>query len=79
MSKGGFNEEYLHHSYPNDILQNILLGSEIYDGMSKSKTSTGFEQTIVNDDVNIKYKVNDKEILFKDRKNKIIFKIKDTK
>ncbi|MFT5659619.1 MAG: hypothetical protein ACI9TV_000241 [Sulfurimonas sp.] len=79
MSKGGFNEDYLHHSYPDDILQNILLGHEIYDGKSKSKTDSGFEQKIVNDDVDIKYRVNDKEIFFKDSKNKIIFKIKDTK
>ena len=79
MSKSGFNEEYLHHSYPDDILQNIFLGSEIYNGMSKSKTNLGFEQRIVNDDVDIKYRVSNKEIFFKDSNNKIIFKIKDTK
>ena len=79
MSKSGFNEDYLHHSYPDDILQNILLGNEIYEGRSKFHSDLGFEQKILNDDVNIKYRVNDKEIFFKDSKNKIIIKIKDTK
>ena len=79
LSKGGFNEDYLHHSYPDDILQNILLGRAIYDGKNRLKTEDGFEQKISTEDVNIKYRVNTKEIFFKDRKNKIIFKIKDTK
>ena len=79
MSKSGFNQDYLHHSYPDDILQNILLGHEIYDGKSKLKTEDGFEQKITTNDVDIKYRVNFKEVFFKDRKNKIIFKIKDTK
>jgi len=79
LSKGGFNEDYLHHSYPDDILQNILLGRAIYDGKNRLKAEDGFEQKISTEDVNIKYRVNTKEIFFKDRKNKIIFKIKDTK
>ena len=77
MSKSGFNEEYLHSTYPNDILQNILLGNEIYDGKNKIKTNDGFEQKINVEDVNIKYRVNSKAIFFKDTKNKIIFKIKE--
>lgn len=79
LSKSAFNQEYLHYSYPDAILQNILLGREIYEGILKVKTIDGFEQKIVNDNVDIKYRVNNKEIFFKDKKNKIIFKIKDTK
>ena len=79
MSKSGSNEEYLYSMYPDEILQNILLGLEIYDGKNKQKTSSGFEQIIKNENVDIKYKVNAKVIFFKDRKNKIIFKIKDIK
>ena len=79
LSKSGFNEDYLHHSYPDDILQNILLGKEIYEGKFKSKTLEGFEQKISTKDVDIKYRVKNKEIFFKDKKNKIIFKIKDIK
>ena len=79
MSKSGFNKDYLHSSYPDEILQNILLGSEIYDGINKLKTDTGFEQRIESIDVNIVYKVNNDSIFFKDKKNNIIFKIKNTK
>lgn len=79
MSKSGFNADYLHASYPDDILQNILLGREIYDAKNKQKTKTGFEQKIQTELLDIKYRVSEQEIFFKDRKNKIIFKIKDIK
>ena len=65
LSKSGFNEDYLHHSYPDDILQNILLGKEIYEGKFKSKTLEGFEQKISTKDVDIKYRVKNKEIFYK--------------
>ncbi len=79
MSKSGFNEDYLHSSYPDNLLQNILLAKEIYNGKNKVKTDNGFEQKIKSRHVDILYKVNPHAILFKDRKNKIIFKIKDIK
>lgn len=79
MSKSGFNEEYLHPSYPNDTLQNILLGREIYGAKNRIQTESGFEQNIESEDVDIIYRVDVDSVFFKDRKNKIIFKIKDTK
>ena len=79
MSKSGFNEDYLNAAYPDEILQNILLGHEIYDGKNRVKTQDGFEQKIEDENVNIVYRVSLNQIFFKDRKNKIIFKIKDTK
>ncbi|MDQ7060232.1 MAG: hypothetical protein Q9M43_03575 [Sulfurimonas sp.] len=78
-TKSAFNEEYLHFSYPDSLLQNILLGQVIYDGKNKQITDDGFEQRITNRDVDIIYKVTNKSIFFKDKKNKIIFKIKDIK
>jgi hypothetical protein len=77
MSKSGFNEDYLHHSYPDNIMQNILLGNEIFNANNKIKIDNGFEQKIKSRHVDIIYKVTPHAILFKDRKNKIIFKIKD--
>ena len=79
MSKSGFNEDYLNRSYPDEILQNILLGYEIYDVTNIVKTQDGFEQNIKDKSVDITYKVSTNAIFFKDRKNSIIFKIKDTK
>jgi hypothetical protein len=79
MSKSGFNKDYLSAYYPEDLMQNILLGSPIYEGKNKVQTQEGFEQTINDGHVEIVYKVNPHAIDFKDKKNNILFKIKDTK
>ena len=79
MTKDGFNEDYLSGAYPSNTLQNILLADSIYDGKNRVQTSGGFEQRIQNERVDIIYKVTSKSTFFKDRKNRIIFKIKDTK
>lgn len=79
MTKSGFNEDYLSSFYPDELLQNIFLGQDIYDGKNKILTANGYEQKIMTENVSIKYKVDSKTIFFKDTKNKIIFKIKDTK
>ena len=79
MSKSTFNEEYLNAAYPSDLLQNIILGRKIYAGRNSIKTADGFEQRIQTQDVDIEYSVTSSIISFKDRKNQIIFKIKDTK
>jgi len=78
MSKSSFNEDYLNETYPNDILQNILLAQPIYQSKNKVLSSDGFEQYIKDENVNIKYVVKKNSTFFKDVKNKIIFKIKDT-
>ena len=79
MSKSGFNADYLNANYPDDILQNILLARPIYDGENLEKTLDGFIQHISSLHVDIVYKVTQNQIFFKDKKNKIIFKIKDIK
>ncbi len=79
MSKSSFNQDYLHESYPTDILQNILLSKPIYGGEAMVKTSDGFRQHVEDESVDISYKVTLHVTTFKDRKNNIIFKIKDTK
>ncbi|WP_415397480.1 hypothetical protein [Sulfurimonas sp. CS5] len=79
MTKNSFNKDYLNESYPSEILQNILLAQAIYDGKNRVQTQEGFEQKIEDENVNITYRVSSNVIYFKDKKNKIIFKIKDTK
>ena len=79
MSKSAFNEEYLNAAYPNDLLQNIILGRKIYAGENSVNIDDGFAQKIQTQDVDINYSVTSHVISFKDRKNQIIFKIKDTK
>ena len=79
MTKSNFNKDYLNESYPSGILQNILLANAIYDGKNRVQTQDGFEQKIEDENVDITYRVSSDAIYFKDKKNKIIFKIKDTK
>ena len=78
MSKEGFNSEYLHSAYPQNLLQNILLGHKIFGGKNLIKNTSGFSQKILTQDIDIRYIVKPKAIYFKDRKNHILFKIKDT-
>ena len=77
LSKKRFNEDYLYKEYPEDILQNILLGKVIYNGKNIIKVDGGYEQKISTADVMITYKVNTKQIFFKDIKNNILIKIKE--
>ncbi len=79
MSRSKFNTEFLNKAYPDNLLQNVLLGLPIYKGENRIRTVDGYEQNIETDDVNILYKVNAKAIYFKDRKNRILIKIKDIK
>jgi gamma-glutamylcysteine synthetase len=77
MSRSGFNKDYLNAAYPDDTLQNILLSRAIYGGVNLSKTADGFSQSIKDEHVDISYKVESSGVYFKDRKNGIIFNIKD--
>ena len=77
MSKSTFNREYLNQYYPDGLLQNIILGHTIYHLKNRVKIRNGFEQKIVDKNVNIIYRVTDKIIYFKDKKNSILIKIKD--
>jgi len=77
MSKSRFNRDYLNTAYPETLFQNVLLGYKIYAGKNAVKMQDGFEQNIEDENVNITYRVSSNTIFFKDRKNKIIFKIKD--
>ncbi len=77
MSKSSFNEEYLSSAYPNDLLQDILLAKPIYNGLNLVKKANGFTQAISDAKVDIIYSVDGKNSTFKDKKNSIIFNIKE--
>ncbi len=76
MRKSSFNEEYLSEHYPDTLMENILRSRPIYDGLNLVENAHGFEQYILDDDVNIKYRVTERQIYFKDRRNGVLIKIK---
>ncbi|MEA2099128.1 MAG: hypothetical protein U9P72_03265 [Campylobacterota bacterium] len=77
MTKRGFNKDYLNKNYPDDLLQNILLSRPIFDDKNLIKTDDGFEQKIIGKNIDIIYKVSPTITYFKDKKNRIIIKIKE--
>jgi hypothetical protein len=79
MTKSSFNEDYLHPSYPDDLMLNVLLARPIFDRASMKITDTGFIQKLKSPEYNIVYKIENEKIYFKDRLNKILIKISKTK
>lgn len=79
MSKSAFNKAYLSASYPDELLQNIILSRPIYDGKNIFYNENGFTQSIAEQEVEIEYRVNAREMRFRDKKNNILFKIKESK
>jgi hypothetical protein len=75
MSRSKFNAEYLHASYPADLLLNVLLGRPIFDKAAIAESAEGFEQELQSPEYDITYRVKGAEIYFKDRQNTIMIKI----
>lgn len=79
MSRSDFNKEYLHPSYPDAFLLNVLLGRPIFEKAAIAQTAQGFTQEIQSAEYDILYRVENSEIYFKDKKNMILIKISKTK
>jgi len=81
LSKSAFNKDYLHPSYPDELIVNVLLGRPIFKKASLQMTPKGFIQELISDEYNIVYKVEDGDIIFNDKQNRLkikILKVKDT-
>jgi len=76
MRKSSFNEEYLSEYYPDTLMENVLRSKPIYNGTNIVRSEHGFEQHIMDEYVNITYKVTQRQLYFKDRKNRVLIKIK---
>ena len=76
MRKSSFNAEYLNANYPDTLMENILRSKPIYDGQNTVHNAHGFEQNIIDEHVEINYRVTDRQIYFKDRENRVLIKIK---
>ena len=76
MTKSSFNETYLNRHYPDTLMENVLRAQPIYEGENLIENAHGFEQQIINEYVDIKYRVTARQVYFKDRKNRVLIKIK---
>jgi len=79
MSKSAFNADYLHPSYPDDLILNVLLSRPIFDRASLQKTDVGFIQKLKSTEYNIVYKIEGGNVYFKDKQNRLLIKISKTK
>jgi hypothetical protein len=80
MDKKRFNEKVLSSHYPEDILEHVVRGEAIFGSQNKVKSSNGFTQKLVQDGkYDINYSVLNKQILFRDKINDILIKIKRLK
>ncbi len=80
MDKKSFNKSVLSADYPEDILNNIFRGKEIFSGEKRVSTRNGFTQSLAKEDkYDINYSVLNKQILFRDKINNILIKIKRLK
>jgi len=78
MSKREFNRDILSSNYPNDLLSNIFKSKEIFAGQGLEKRGDGFEQKIFSrGHYDILYSVTRKEMIFRDRYNSILIKVKN--
>ena len=76
ITKMEFNDEYLNHNYPPNLIDHVLRGEPIFDGKNLKKTTNGFMQKIETPDFFIKYKTYNRNIYFKDVKNNIVIKLR---
>jgi len=76
LSKQNFNSRFLDASYPDDILEKILLGEVIWDGIGFQKKPQGFVQNIHNaTQSQIFYSVLGNQIDFSDTIRNITIKV----
>jgi len=77
LPKQSFNRDVLSAFYPDDLLEHIFRGQEVFGGEGLTKTRNGFTQKIVKKGkYNIQYSVLNKQILFRDTMNDILIKVK---
>jgi hypothetical protein len=72
-----FNQKVLSKHYPANLFKNLIQSRPIFEGLGLVKNQAGFKQIIKSNDVDISYLVNDKQTYFKDKKNKILFKLRN--
>ncbi len=76
VSKADFNARYLNAAYPADLLYHLLRAEPVFGREGLRRTESGFEQRIVTPSVDILYRVEGRQVYFKDRKNRIMIKLK---
>jgi len=77
MNKKSFNKKVLSEYYPDNLMNNIFKGKNIFSAKNIQNTRNGFTQKISKSSkYSITYSVLGNQIIFRDRINSILIKIK---
>jgi len=77
MSKTEFNRQVLSSRYPKDILTQIFRGKYIFNAEGLKQSRNGFTQKMIKENkYHINYTVLKKQIVFHDKINNILIKVK---
>lgn len=79
LSKKRFNEEFFSFVHYESFIDELFRLKPIYKEKNMIKTDGGFTQKIEDKNMNLIYKVDGKNLYFKDRKNGILIKFKELK
>jgi len=77
LTKVSFNKEFFGYKHYEDFVNELFNMKPIYEQKNLIKTKDGFEQKIKTDNYDINYKIENKNLYFKDKKNKILIKLKE--
>ena len=79
MSKKSFNREFFGISHYENFVNDLFNLKPIYNRKNLKEQNSGFEQKIQTDEFDITYRVENGNLYFKDRKNRILIKLKELK
>ncbi len=79
LKKENFNSEFFGNRHYDSFIDELFNLKPIYSKKNLKKIANGFEQKIKTDSYDITYRVEGENLYFKDRKNKILIKLKELK
>ena len=79
MSKRDFNAKFFGISHYEDFLDELFNFQPVYNRKNLKKSKSGFEQKIKTAEFDIIYRVENGNLYFKDRKNRVLIKLKELK
>jgi len=79
LDKKSFNNEFFRFRHYDDFVEELFNMKPIYNKRNLLKTEKGFVQNIVTKDFEITYKIENGNLYFKDKKNRVLIKLKELK
>ena len=79
LSKKSFNTKFFGYAHYESFIDDLFNLKPIYSKKNLKNLDNGFEQKIKTDGYDITYRVDNGNLYFKDRKNRVLIKLKELK